>query len=177
VKRSPVPTEKVQLAAVALARPTDASSEALASIPVELQELWWTLMRRNWRSLAIVPTEPGISALAFANEFASIGKAMRGTTVSVVNGENLDLARAAPLFALLLDQLPTQSATSSGTTETRTVVVLDAVVTNPLSVQLAQSADGVLLIVNVGASTTTSVETTVRLLGRERVLGAVMVGQ
>jgi len=163
---------------------SSAGSDALTGVTFELQELWFSLMSRNWRSLAFVPAREGGSSLQLARKFVSIGKSIQGATLALLEGAQLDLETAAKMTQQLQGTRASAWATTSpggaGAAifpDARIIVALDAVLENALSIPVALATDGVVLVVESGVTTTAQMEHSLQLLGRDRVLGAVMVGR
>src|SRR6184192_341261 len=61
----------------------------------ELQELWFSTLRAEWSSLAVVPAHAGGSAYEIARALAEAGSRHRGTPVRFVKGDADDLAQTA----------------------------------------------------------------------------------
>lgn len=153
----------------------------------ELQELWFATRRRPWRSLVVVPASPGRSALPIALALAEVGGVIRMSPVQLVDASGMDLNRIAVL-AMDITGEPAGSSWTSGSggpsreigssryhDERAMIVAIDSVLANPLAVPLALAADAVLLMVEYGATDLASAHHTLELIGRERVVGAVLV--
>lgn len=153
-----------------------------ADYSVALQELWFSLARREWTTLAFVPASSAVSAMPLARKLSAIGAVFRGAAVGVRDGTSLDLAGAAALALEL--QTSNTSWTSMGTgarkpgsdESTRTLVALDPVIDNPMSIPVALAADAVLVVIARRVTTRASAERTIEQIGRERILGAVLIG-
>jgi hypothetical protein len=101
-----------------------------------------------------------------ASALVDTARAYRLRPVRIVNGAGLPAQQLTPL----LDEL---TAARGG--ELRTVVTLDDPRAAPSSAPLLVAADAALLLVRLGASELRSVEEAVALVGRERVVGCVVV--
>jgi len=64
------------------------------------QELWLTLARRDWRSMVLVPAEPGGSAEAVARALAAVGTRLGPAPVTVVAVSSLEYGSALALADL-----------------------------------------------------------------------------
>ena len=153
----------------------------------ELQELWFATRRRDWRTLAVVPASPGSSALQIAQALGEVGGFIRMSPVHVVNAEGLDLSKIAALVMEITGtstssvwtmNAPGGNAPSgwdpSARAEAR-IVALEPVVVNPLVLPLALAADAVLLTVELGKTELAAAKHTVDLIGRERIIGSVVI--
>lgn len=154
----------------------------------DLQELWFATRRRNWRTLVVVPAAPGTtSALPIAQALGEVGGFIRMSPVHVINAEGLDLSRIAALVMDMTDGAGSSVWTmnSPGSNPSAgwdpvarsdaTIVVLDPVVVNPLVLPVALAADAVLLCVEVGKTELAAARHTVELIGRERIIGSVVI--
>ena len=176
---------------MSIARPIGREAQAPARGPAlpsrELQELWFASRRREWRTLAVVPAAPGNSALPIAKALGEVGGFIRMSPVHVINAEGLDLNRIASLVMDLTAgaSAPAWSLNPPGTgpspgwespgRQEAIIVALDPVVANPLVLPVALAADAVMLCVEVGKTTLTAAQHTVELIGRERVVGCVLI--
>ncbi|MGZ6123377.1 MAG: hypothetical protein ACXWLR_00355 [Myxococcales bacterium] len=154
----------------------------------DLQELWFATRRRDWRTLVVVPAAQGnTSALPIAKALGEVGGFIRMSPVRVINAEGLDLNKIA---SLVMDM--TGNASSSMWTMNSpggnpsagwepaartdaTIVALESVVVNPLVLPVALAADAVLLCVEVGRTELAAARHTVELIGRERIIGSVVI--
>jgi hypothetical protein len=175
---------------MSVARPI--GREAMTRVPAlpsrDLQELWFATRRRDWRTLAVVPAAPGsTSALAIAKALGEVGGFIRMSPVRVIDAEGLDLDRIAGLVMDLTANAGSSawsmnapgSAPSQGwesaARKDATIVALDPVVTNPLVLPVALAADAVVLCVEVGKTALAAARHTVELIGRERIIGSVLI--
>ena len=138
-----------------------------AAIPSErrFQELWPRLADGGWSSLAVVPADPGGNAVAIARALAEVGTRLGEAPVVAVAAEALDYASARDLLEL-------QRRAGSA----QLVLALPPVLVEPLGLAVAREADAVLLTVVRGRTRLADVRRTVELLGRERLVGCVLVG-
>ena len=154
----------------------------------ELQELWFATRRRDWKSLVVVPAGQGLSALPIAQALGEVGGAIRLSPVHVVNAEGLDLDRIAQLVMDMSpefrqpDSVWTSGSVAGGrSVEPRisahrvTIIAIDAVAENPLVLPVALAADAVLLCVVRGQTNLREARHTVELIGRDRMIGAVLL--
>ncbi len=170
---------------VSIARPM--AREAMVRVPTlpsrELQELWFATRRRDWRTLVVVPARPGSSALAIARALAEVGGFIRMSPVHVVNAEGLDLNRIAALVTDMTGgssvwTMNAPGGNAAGYDQSRSearIVALDPVVANPLVLPVALAADAVLLVLEPGKTLIAAARHTIELVGRDRIIGSVMI--
>ena len=130
----------------------------------DLQELWFSLTRKPWRSLAAVPAGEGGDTLALCRSLAELGGAFGGAPLPVLDGTSLDLEAAAALT----HSLGAQEVAG------RRLVALEALTMNPLGIPVCLACDGVLLVIRGGATTVEEARRTIELIGRDHVLGSVL---
>jgi hypothetical protein len=68
----------------------------------EVQELWFTLARRPWSSLVLVPADEGFSVATLASQLADVGGRLRDTPVTAVIADAIDSESARMLADLQL---------------------------------------------------------------------------
>ncbi len=129
-----------------------------------LQRSCLAVLRAGWTTLAVVATDPSAPGHAFAAALAELARSHRLRPVRVLDGA---VASSAEIAAL-------QDALSARGGEVRTVIALDDPHRTPAAAPLLAHAEAVVLVVRLGASDLAAVEETVELVGRERVLGAVV---
>jgi hypothetical protein len=159
----------------------------------ELQELWFATRRKDWKSLVVVPAAPGLSAFPIAKALGEIGGVIRMSPVQVVNAEGLDL----PSIAMLVQDFSGDQQRGGGSVWTSAspgnngpqgaepfstlkqerafIVAIEPVVTNPLALPLALAADAVLLCLELGVTDVEAAKHTIDLVGRDRLVGSVLL--
>jgi hypothetical protein len=128
----------------------------------ELQELWLALSVRPWRSLVLVPADPGGSTAPLARSLAAAGDALGDQPVTASGDDALEPGAALALV-------------DGGARSSRVVVAIPPVVVQPRGVLLARRADAVVACVEQGRTRLADVRRTLELIGRERFLGCVLV--
>lgn len=170
----------------------------------QYQECWFSLARERWASLVLVPADVGTSVSHVATSLAEIGSRLRDTPVTAIIAESLDFGAARTLSDLeprLKEERPwshsievapkaaVAKSESAGHTvlaaapETRivaapmarVVIAIRSVVEEPLGVAVAQSADAVVVCVELGKTRIASTRRTIRVIGAERIIGALLI--
>jgi len=145
------------MAAASLAEPTPSQETR------DLQMMWVSLVQRPWSSLVVVPTEAPASARAAAGAlseiggFHDLGQIETMDAVGASSGEGLRLAR----------YLGERIALGK-----RVVVLVDPISQSMAAFPLVTAAERALLVVRYGTSLAAA-RTTVELVGRDKILGAV----
>jgi hypothetical protein len=137
----------------------------------ELQELWFATLRGEWASLAVIPAHAGGSAYEIARALAEAGSRHRGTPVRLVKADVNDLAQTAQF----VDSLSRKSGGSSTKRGGEIIIAVDPVVENPLGIAIAFAADAVLVTIELGVTDLASARKTIEMVGRERLLGCVVI--
>ena len=154
----------------------------------DISELWFATRRRPWKSLCLVPAAPGTSAVPLAEALTAVGQLISRGSVTVVRAEAMDLSQIADFVARMTGQEPATTvwtaspgrAAPQGTLlptgpGAQLLIAVDSVIENPLMLPVVLSADQVLLVVELGKTDLEAAQHTVNVLGRERILGAVLV--
>jgi hypothetical protein len=141
-------------------------AETAAKSRVDWERLWLATQRTEWRSLALVPVGEGISTAPIASELAEIGRTHLGGTVIAHDATKVSISSLRGELAMLSER--------AGCSH-RALVALPPVLGSPAGLALAQAADGVILCVALGRSSIAEAQKIVAEVGRERVLGSVIV--
>jgi hypothetical protein len=150
-----------------LVRPRAEVPQAPTANVTDLRRACLAVLRTEWSSLALVVAEPGAAGQAVAAELAELARAYRLRPVQVLSGAGASQAQ----IPLLQDEL----AAAGGGREARVVVTLADPRSDPASAPLLVHVDAAVLVVRLGASEIATVEEIVGLVGRERVIGCVVV--
>jgi hypothetical protein len=141
------------------------------------QELWFAATRREWITLAVVPAAAKASALPVACALVDAGSFFRGRPVELVRATGSDVSTSVGMdWAAGADHRPSPSVPGEPPSEMfERVIVLDSVLSNPIGVSIAQSADAVLVVAEKGETDLSDVQWTVQAIGREHFIGCVLV--
>ncbi len=150
-----------------------ARERALAPAPGEVawpelgvnQRTCLAVLRGEWTTLALVPTDPSAPVKALSDALSDVSRGYRLRPLRLQDGAGASPARVAELQ----DEL---AAARGG--DARLVVTLDDPRTSPAAVPLLVAAEAVVLVVRLGATGLRAVDELVEIVGRERILGCVV---
>ncbi|GAC1683675.1 MAG: hypothetical protein NVS9B3_01660 [Gemmatimonadaceae bacterium] len=129
---------------------------------------WFWLMDLDWRTLAIVPGDPTMSALASATALAAAAKHYSDVTIEVVTAEGADPTSARAIVAAL---------GRPRTVGDRVLVALSSPLADAGVIQIGRAADACLLLVGLGNTTLGAARDTMESIGRERFVGSITVSR
>jgi len=130
----------------------------------ELQQLWLQLVRSEWSSLVLIPTEPGTSARSVAGALVDMALFYDLGEFKIIDALGASLQDGVRLAKDLA------AAVAKGS---RVVVSVDAPMQNGGAMPLVMAAEAALLLVRLGASEVESTRSIIEIVGRARVIGAV----
>ena len=129
-----------------------------------IQQLWFSVIRHSWRSLAIVPVVPGGAGLQVAHALSEVGGIHQHSPLVLFDGLQLELRQVARM----LEDISTEVKANE-----RLLVALDSPLVNLCGV--ARAADKVLLVGELGKANLHSARKVMELIDPERFLGAVVL--
>src|SRR3982074_1756223 len=109
----------------------------------EWAQLWFTLARFPWRSLALVPADPSISSLSAAHALSEAGRPYQRDPGYVGDAE-----RVAPNDVIGI--LGSLSADEAG--ETKTLIAVRSPLLHQPAIPIVRTADAAVLLVRLGTS-------------------------
>jgi len=130
------------------------------------QKIWLALQGKDWRSLAIVPSNRGLSTLELAQALVDVGWQHRGLPIGLADLRNVTL----PYIDAVIDEVRAHIYAGE-----RVLIALRSVFENPATVPIAQAADGALLCIGLGSTKISRAEETLEQVGRGRFLGSIIV--
>jgi len=133
---------------------------------VRLQKLWLATQRREWRSLAVLAASKGVETIQIAELLAQVAWAYRGQPSCVFDLRDLGLRLADYQMREVHAQV------EAGT---RVMIALRSTSENPTAIPLARLADSVVLCIDLAKTRFDEAERTIAEIGRDRVLGAIVV--
>jgi hypothetical protein len=108
-------------AAAAVAMPSGS-----AEMPsTDVQRLWFATLKKEWSSLAVLPSHPGGSAEPIARALAKVASMQKDAAIKLINASGTDLAGASRLIIEM-----TSHVAQGGLA----IVVLDSVISNPAGI-------------------------------------------
>lgn len=130
----------------------------------EWSQLWFSLLKQHWSSLALVPAAPNVSTLAQAERLEEWAREYRTGPVHV-----FDARQAAPgdVAAAVAE---VASRASEGE---RVLLVVSSPLVRPSAIPLARAASAALLVVPLGTTAARDARRTVAAVGRGHFLGSV----
>ncbi len=131
------------------------------------ERLWFATRQKAWSSLAIIPSDRGVSAGSVAESLVATGQMHGERPVKVLNAQGVQLAGVHQL----MDTLAAMTGRGDWV-----IVPVDPIAENPNAVPIVQATSGALLVVNLGESLLTSARTAIEAVGREHFLGSIVVG-
>jgi hypothetical protein len=169
-------------------RPITTGLDGVGLPTKDLQELWFATRRRDWTSLAVTPAHAGGSAMPVAEALRQMSQLIK-RPARLVQADNLDLTDVATLVTSM--SMPRSSAWSSTVARSTSaslgqssmehggdellIVAVEPVVVNPLVLPLVLATDAVLLVMEQGKTDLASAQHTIDLIGREKLLGCVLL--
>ncbi|HEX9243398.1 MAG TPA: hypothetical protein VF875_13230 [Anaeromyxobacter sp.] len=153
-----------------LVRPRNEAVEAprAEAAPVQdVQRLCLAVLREEWNTLALVSTEPGAPGRYVARALVETARTCRLRPVRDLNASGV----APSQLPQLLDELVAARNGAEG----RALLTIEDPRSNLASAPLLVAAEKVLLLVRPGVSRIRSVAEIVELVGRERVVGCILL--
>ena len=145
-----------------------AEDPAWAGIPsLPLQQLWFSLQRREWSTLVAVPGDRDSSVMDFGRPLYDVGRLAMGDKLRLIDARDVKLTRTA---ALILEMTSGSSNRGGGD---RALVLIESVLSHPSGVPVALAADAALLCVELGKTSIAAARETVRIVGAHRFLGCI----
>ena len=130
----------------------------------DVQRLWFATLKKEWSSLAVLPSHPGGSAEPIAKALARVASLQKDSSIKLINAAGTDLAGASRLIIEM-----TSHVAQGGLA----IVVLDSVISNPAGIPVALAADSALLCVELKQADIDTGRRTLELLGEAKFVGAV----
>jgi hypothetical protein len=147
------------------------NSAAAASMPItadlpstDVQRLWFATLKKEWSSLAVLPSHPGGSAEPIAKALARVAALQKDSSIKLIDASGTDLAGASRLIIEM-----TSHVAQGGLA----IVVLDSIISNPAGIPVALAADAALLTVELKQADIDTGRRTLELLGEAKFVGAV----
>lgn len=164
-------------------RSTLAPAAPLAA--TDLVALWFVLAQRRWRSLAIVPADPRGSSEELVRALVETGTRLSAVPVTAITMTAVDARVAEPLadlqrcaLALGPDDTPGPTPDEGGRLlppgPGRIVIALPPVIEAPMGLAITASSLVAVAIAS-GRTCLADARRTIDLIGRERIVGCILV--
>jgi hypothetical protein len=143
-----------------------------AGIPsLSMQQLWFSLQRREWSTLVVVPADREMSVTDFGRPLYEVGRLAMGEKLRLVDARDVKLTRTAPLILDMTAGGPMRGI--GGQAGERVLVLIESVLSHPSGVPVALAADAALLCVELGKTSMAAARETVQIVGAQRFLGCI----
>jgi hypothetical protein len=129
-------------------------------------QLWFSVERHPWSTIAVVPASPAEDSLSAARSLAGAGNTYREGGVALV-----DATRAQPSAIPGLVAAANEGVASGA----RVVIAVDSPLSNPAAIAIARAVDAALLAVPLGRSKIADARRTVETVGRDRFIGSIAI--
>lgn len=140
----------------------------------EHQALWFALARRRLTSVVLVPADQGRPVAHVANALAEVGRRLGDSPVTAIVADNIDYDFVARTAALLASTHRNEDR-RPGSSPLEVIVAVHSVISEPLGLALVQAAGGVVLCLEMGQTRLDAARQTIDLVGRDRVVGCVVL--
>ena len=140
-----------------------------------IEGLWFRLAHLQWRTLVFVPADEGTSAVEVTTALADVGRRLRaGPVTFLLLLGPMDYAAAGKIVRAVGGGRNSADS-SEEQKEGRLLIAIPPVVTEPLGLAVTEVADAVVLCVERGESRLRFAHRSVELIGRDRIVGALML--
>lgn len=130
----------------------------------ELQQLWFSLAPRPWRSIVLLPIDPSSAPTDAMATLASMAEFYELGAFKYVDARGFTLAQGSKLAREMAEA-----------EAVRWVVAVNPVAESPGAIPVMMEADAALLFVRLRITSVQAVNDAVNVIGRDKVLGAVAV--
>jgi len=146
------------------APPPMSTPPRLGPLAAQAVDLWFSLIKRDWSTLVLIPAHRLGSAVPLACALAEAGSALRRRPVTLLSAEGKDLIPTTEWI------FPREPDDQHGR-----VIALDPVAVNPMVIPVAQAAGAVLIVAEKGVADLATVRRTVETIGRQYFVGSVLI--
>jgi hypothetical protein len=124
-----------------------------------VEELWYKLLARPWSSLAVVSPERTPKTLRLARSLGEFGTRHRRRPVEIIDG---------------MAQMVEPEEGVPPLSDPRFVIALDSPIANPIAMEVLAASGAVLMLLEKGVSRIPQALRVIEMVGRERLIGAVL---
>ncbi len=133
----------------------------------DVTALWYTLIGRSWTSLAIISPDDSPRAWRLVQKLEEVARANQYRALKTVNILDLTIERADSIAHAV------GKVTSLGERK-RYLIAIDSPLENPMAIRVLSACDAVLLVLEKNRSRIPDAQRTVEMVGRGRLIGAVL---
>jgi len=133
----------------------------------DLSALWYTLVARRWTSLAVISPDDSPRAWRLVQKLDEIARVNQYRALKTVNILDLNLERAETITHAI-------GKVSSLGERKRYLIAIDSPLENPVAIRVLSACDAVLLVLEKDRSRIPDAQRTVEMVGRGRLIGAVL---
>lgn len=130
------------------------------------QRIWLSARKREWNSVAIVPSHTGIDVAEVAERLTETGRVHGERSVKLINAIGVQLAAVNELIESI------EAAAAHGEL---VVVPVDPISENPSTMAIVRAMSASLLVVRLGESQIAAAQSVIDTIGRDRLLGSVVL--
>jgi hypothetical protein len=167
--------EEKRPAAALVKRDSAALARPRSERDLVIEGLWFKLARMQWRTLVLVPGDERASAVEVAAALADVGRRLRSGPVTFLLLSGPMDFEAAGKIVQAVGRRQEDASTGLREGEGRLLIAIPPVVVEPLGLAVTEVADAVVLCVSRGESRLRDAERTIELVGRERIVGALIL--
>ena len=130
------------------------------------QRIWFALRQHDWSSIAIVPSHEGVDVATVADTLCEMGRVEGDRPVTIVSALGVQLSDVSQV----IDDV------ASATSRRQLVLVpVDPLADNPTTIGVLRATSAALLVVRLGESELSTTREVVEAIGRERVIGSIVL--
>jgi hypothetical protein len=132
------------------------------------QRIWFTARQRDWSSLALVPSDASVDVVRVADILMTTGQMHGERPVGVVNATGLQLPGV---------QKTIDSIAAITRREERAIVPVDPIDDNAAAIAILRACSAAVLVVRLKESLLSTALAATELIGRDHLLGGVVLEQ
>jgi hypothetical protein len=132
------------------------------------QRLWFSTRQKPWKSLALIPGDLGVDVGRVAEGLVTTGRLHGEKSVTLLDAKGVRLENVQQLIDTLAEM--------TGRGEW-VIVPVDPIAKNPSAVPVVRAASGALLVVRLGESLLTSARSIIEIVGRDRLIGSIVLNR
>ena len=131
----------------------------------EYQRLWLQMGSRDWRTLAVVPGEEGMSTYDVANLIMALG-VHHGESIGLFDFRDIRMNRVLEVI---------EWASSKLERGERLIFATRSIKENLATIPLARASDSAVLCVSIGSTSMGFVAETIEQIGKDRFIGSLVI--